>query len=85
MCTVKNIEVEDLYIAMNIPGVVAVALFYLLLVVVGICACRKRKDGSYMGGGGGKHAEFILAGRNIGWFVGTLSITGIVLNFQVDI
>ena len=51
----------------NIIGVVAIVVFYLLILLVGLWAARKRKPGE---------EEAMLAGRSIGIFVGTFTMTG---------
>lgn len=51
----------------NIVGVVAIIVFYLLILVVGLWAARRRKEGE---------EEAMLAGRSIGIFVGTFTMTG---------
>jgi len=50
----------------NIVGVVAIIVFYLLILVVGLWAARRRKKGE---------EEAMLAGRSIGIFVGTFTMT----------
>ena len=51
----------------NIAGVVSIVVFYLLILVVGLWAARRRKEGE---------EEAMLAGRSIGVFVGTFTMTG---------
>jgi len=51
----------------NIVGVVAIVLFYLLILGVGLWAARRRKEGE---------EEAMLAGRSIGMVVGTFTLTG---------
>ncbi|XP_070392239.1 high-affinity choline transporter 1-like [Dermacentor albipictus] len=63
--------------AINVPGLVAIVFFYLVILVVGIWAGRK--------GGGpekdsqnvtiGDQSNIMLAGRNIGLFVGVFTMT----------
>ncbi|XP_070392232.1 high-affinity choline transporter 1-like isoform X2 [Dermacentor albipictus] len=63
--------------AINVPGLVAIVFFYLVILVVGIWAGRK--------GGGpekdsqnvtiGEQSNIMLAGRNIGLFVGVFTMT----------
>jgi len=52
----------------NIGGIVAVVFFYLLIVLVGIWAAKKGK-------GTESEEEVMLAGRNIGLFVGIFTMT----------
>lgn len=51
----------------NIVGLVAIIVFYLLILFVGLWAARRRKEGE---------EEAMLAGRSIGLFVGTFTMTG---------
>ena len=51
----------------NVPGLVAIIVFYVLLLVIGIYAARKRGKGV---------EEMMLAGRNLGWFLGICTMTG---------
>ena len=53
----------------NIGGLVAIIVFYLIILGIGLWAARRRKEG---------HAEeeTMLAGRSIGYFVGTFTLTG---------
>ena len=53
----------------NIGGIIAVVFFYLLIVLVGIWAAKKGK-------GSETEEEVMLAGRNIGLFVGIFTMTG---------
>lgn len=50
----------------NIVGLVAIIVFYLLILIVGLWAARRRKEGE---------EEAMLAGRSIGIFVGTFTMT----------
>lgn len=54
----------------NIGGVVAIVVFYLLILFVGIWAAKKKGNGSE------SEEEVMLAGRNIGLFVGIFTMTG---------
>ena len=51
----------------NVAGVVAIVLFYLFILGVGLWAARRRKD---------NEEETMLAGRSIGMVVGTFTLTG---------
>jgi len=51
----------------NIVGVVAVVVFYLLILFVGLWAARRRKEGE---------EETMLAGRSFGLFIGSFTLTG---------
>lgn len=53
----------------NIAGVVSIILFYLVILIVGIWAGRKKEAGN------DSEEEVMLAGRNIGLFVGIFTMT----------
>ncbi|XP_049863344.1 high-affinity choline transporter 1 [Schistocerca gregaria] len=53
----------------NIAGVVSIVLFYVLILAVGIWAGRKKEAGN------DSEEEVMLAGRNIGLFVGIFTMT----------
>ncbi|KAK2720359.1 high-affinity choline transporter 1-like [Artemia franciscana] len=53
----------------NIGGIISIIFFYLLILFVGIWAGRKRESGSE------SEEEVMLAGRNIGLFVGIFTMT----------
>lgn len=55
---------------LNIAGIISIILFYLLILVVGIWAGRKKEEGN------DSEEEVMLAGRNIGLFVGIFTMTG---------
>ncbi|XP_013781993.1 high-affinity choline transporter 1-like isoform X1 [Limulus polyphemus] len=57
--------------AINIPGLVSIIIFYIIIMVVGIWASRKKKTS----GGDQESEEVMLAGRNIGVFVGIFTMT----------
>ena len=54
--------------AVHVIGLYAIAIFYLLMLAVGLWTAYKNT--------GTKSEDFILAGRNIGLLVGTCSMTG---------
>ncbi|XP_037521023.1 high-affinity choline transporter 1 [Rhipicephalus sanguineus] len=58
--------------AINIAGVVSVVIFYIIILAVGIWAGRKSKK---TGNDPGDADEVMLAGRNIGVFVGIFTMT----------
>ncbi|KAL3190152.1 hypothetical protein MRX96_020467 [Rhipicephalus microplus] len=63
--------------AINVPGLVAIVFFYLVILVVGIWAGRKGGDqikGS-QSASVGEQSNIMLAGRNIGLFVGVFTMT----------
>ena len=63
--------------AVNVPGLIAIIIFYVIILVIGLLAARKKKSGSDAPGGEGE--EVMLAGRSIGLFVGTFTMTGRML------
>lgn len=56
----------------NIPGIIAVVVFYLLILAVGIIAGRKSKSTE----ANADSEEVMVAGRNIGMLVGIFTMTG---------
>lgn len=58
--------------AVNVPGLISIIVFYILILVVGIIAARKTgfKARNL------SRQDVMLAGRNIGLFVGLFTITG---------
>lgn len=73
--------VEGLWrrMAVNVPGLVAVIVFYVLILALGLWAARKNK-------GETKSENIMLAGRNINMFVGMFTMTGIKgKDFYVEI
>ena len=59
---------------LNVSGLVAIVLFYLLILGVGLWAAWRRKR--TVSGGSNDVDEVMLAGRSIGTFVGCLTMTG---------
>lgn len=68
--------------AVNVFGILGIALFYVVILVIGLLAARFRgkslqrneEDESAPSNDG---EEVMLAGRNIGMFVGAFTMTGI--------
>lgn len=60
----------------NIEGVISITLFYILILLVGIWAGRKKEQGN------DTEEEVMLAGRSIGLFVGIFTMTGKFLFFD---
>lgn len=54
----------------NISGVIGILIFYVIIIVIGIWASKKKK------GNGDTEEEIMLAGRNIGLVVGIFTMTG---------
>ncbi|XP_005094203.1 high-affinity choline transporter 1 [Aplysia californica] len=57
--------------AIHIPGLIAIVVFYLLIVAVGIWASRKSKQT----GSTADSEDVMLAGRNIGLLIGIFTMT----------
>ncbi|XP_072400612.1 high-affinity choline transporter 1 [Diabrotica undecimpunctata] len=53
----------------NVAGVISIVIFYILILGVGIWAGRKKEEGN------DSEEEVMLAGRNIGLFVGIFTMT----------
>ncbi|XP_052089155.1 high-affinity choline transporter 1-like isoform X1 [Mytilus californianus] len=53
--------------AVNVPGLIAVILFYILILGIGLWAARRKRN-SY-------NEDLMLAGRDIGVFVGVFTMT----------
>ena len=61
--------------AVNVAGLIAVLLFYIVIFIAGIVAAKiksKKNENN-----GREDEEVMLAGRNLGWFVGCFTMTGI--------
>lgn len=54
---------------MNVVGVISIVFFYCLILSVGLWAGKKKHTGN-------SEEEVMLAGRNIGLFVGIFTMTG---------
>lgn len=61
-----------------IPGLIAIIVFYLLILFVGLWAARKGKTND---SSGTDTEEVMLAGRNIGLLVGIFTMTGKLINY----
>lgn len=53
--------------AVNVPGLIAVIVFYILILAIGLWAARKTKNSN--------NEDLMLAGRDIGVFVGVFTMT----------
>lgn len=58
--------------AVNVAGLIAVIVFYILILAVGIIAGRKGKKTE----GNAESEDVMVAGRNIGILVGVFTMTG---------
>lgn len=68
-------------VSVNIPGVAGIACFYLFILGVGIWAARKSKKTASAARNAGPTGmtdseNVMLAGRDIGLFVGIFTMTG---------
>lgn len=54
----------------NISGIIGILIFYVIIIVIGIWASKKKNDN------GEAEEEIMLAGRNIGLVVGVFTMTG---------
>lgn len=63
--------------AVNVPGLVAVVVFYIVILVIGIWASRKSKKVEKTCAGT-KSEVTIIGGRNISVLVGVFTMTGII-------
>lgn len=59
----------------HIEGLVAIILFYILILFVGIWAAWKNKN-SGVGDGGERSESIMVGGRDIGLFIGGFTMTG---------
>ena len=64
--------------AVNVVGIVGIAIFYLVILVIGLWAGRKRSQSTERpeNEDSDESKEVMLAGRNIGMFVGAFTMTG---------
>lgn len=54
--------------AVNVPGLIAVIIFYALILAIGLWAARKQKSAN--------NEDLMLAGRSIGVGLGMFTMTG---------
>lgn len=59
----------------HVEGLVAIVIFYILILFVGIWAAWKNKN-SGVGDGGERSESIMVGGRDIGLFVGGFTMTG---------
>lgn len=59
----------------HVEGLVAIVIFYLLILVVGIWAAWKNKNSGVMEGTD-RSETIMVGGRDIGLFVGAFTMTG---------
>lgn len=62
--------------SVNVPGIIAILVFYLLILGVGLWAARKSKGAGTSDDGTTESEDVMLAGRNIGMLVGVFTMTG---------
>lgn len=63
--------------ALNVPGLIMVIVFYLLILGTGVFAAWKSKKA--LKGTGDRREALLLGNRNIDWLVGILTMTGKLL------
>ena len=62
---------------LNVSGILSIVVFYLVVLAVGVWAgWRQKRNRGHQGAGGADQEEVMLAGRNIGLFVGVLTMGG---------
>ena len=76
----EEIEAESEELGINVSGLVSIIIFYLIVLLIGIWAgWKQRKETA-------DQETVMLAGRNIGLFVGVLTMGGkIYLLFHVNL
>lgn len=68
----------------HVEGLVAIVLFYVLILFVGIWAAWKNKN-SGVGDGLDRSENIMVGGRDIGLFVGGFTMTGESLNLFLGV
>ena len=70
-------------VAINVPGLVSIIVFYLIVLFIGIWAGWKQRKSQVTS----DQETVMLAGRNIGLFVGVLTMGGMTTcyNFRANI
>lgn len=69
--------------AIHAAGLVAIVIFYLLILFVGIWAAWKNKN-SGVAGGGDRSERIMVGGRDIGLFVGGFTMTGEIIDCLIS-
>ncbi|XP_066266514.1 high affinity choline transporter 1-like [Branchiostoma lanceolatum] len=59
----------------NIPGIIAVIIFYLVILAIGLWAARRGARKEAEAEGATESEQVILAGRDIGLFIGIMTMT----------
>lgn len=66
--------------AINVPGLISIIVFYLIILGIGIWAAwKKRKSGLE-----NQSETIMVGGRDIGLFVGSFTMTGKYQNVFID-
>lgn len=68
-------DTDERKMAIHAEGLVAIVVFYLLILFVGIWAAWKNKN-SGVGDNGDRSESIMVGGRDIGLFVGGFTMTG---------
>ncbi len=74
---------QQIIMAVNVPGLVAVVIFYIVILVIGIWAARKSKKVEKTCAGS-KSEVTIVGGRNINVLVGVFTMTGRTFSYCVS-
>lgn len=74
-CSVAVICVGQCKMAIHVEGLLAIVIFYMLILVVGIWAAWKNKN-SGISEGTDRSESIMIGGRDIGLFVGGFTMTG---------
>ena len=66
--------------AINVPGLVSIIVFYLVILAIGIWAAwyKRRRGGSP----DENNERIMVGGRDIGLFVGSFTMTGKVVTYH---
>ena len=63
----------------DIPGLICISLFTLVFILISIWATRKKRiEDKYSSVP--KDERFLIGGREIDWFLGSCSLTGLLLH-----
>lgn len=63
--------------ALNVPGLIMVIIFYILILGIGLFAAWKSKKAEKADGD--RREALLLGNRNIDWLVGIFTMTGKLL------
>ena len=69
----------------NIPGIIAVIVFYLVILAIGLWAARRGAKKEAEAEGAPESEQVILAGRDIGVVIGIMTMTGMCYLVKVTL